>query len=58
MGRGFSLKSRVDLTEGPIFKNLLLFALPILLGTIVTQLYNVADSVRRMRWRRCRRRRR
>ena len=45
MGRGFSLKSRVDLTEGPIFKNLLLFALPILLGTIVTQLYNVADSV-------------
>lgn len=45
MGKGFSLKSRVDLTQGPIFKNLLLFALPILLGTIVTQLYNVADSM-------------
>lgn len=39
------LKSKVPLTEGPIFKNLLIFALPILLGTIVTQLYHVADSV-------------
>ena len=38
-------KSRVSLTEGPIFKNLLLFSVPILLGSIVTQLYNVADSV-------------
>ena len=36
---------RIDLTEGPIVKNLLRFAVPILLGTIVTQLYNVADSV-------------
>ncbi len=42
----FSLsKSRIDLTTGPIFLNLLRFAVPILLGTIVTQLYNVADSV-------------
>lgn len=38
-------KSRIDLTQGPIFGNLLLFAVPILLGTVVTQLYNVADSV-------------
>lgn len=38
-------KSKIDLTEGPIFKNLLLFSVPILLGSIVTQLYNVADSV-------------
>lgn len=38
-------KSRVSLVDGPIFRNLLIFALPILLGTIVTQLYNVADSV-------------
>ena len=36
---------RIDLTEGPIVKNLLRFAMPILLGTIVTQLYNVADSM-------------
>ena len=33
------------LTEGPVFTGLLRFAVPILLGTIVTQLYNVADSV-------------
>lgn len=39
------LKSRIDLTDGPIFKSLLIFAVPILLGSIVTQLYNVADSV-------------
>ena len=38
-------KQRIDLTEGPIVRNLLRFAMPILLGTIVTQLYNVADSV-------------
>lgn len=38
-------KGRIDLTEGPIVRNLLRFAVPILLGTIVTQLYNVADSV-------------
>lgn len=38
-------KSRIDLTQGPIYKNLLLFAVPILLGTVVTQLYHVADSV-------------
>ncbi|MBE5761683.1 MAG: MATE family efflux transporter [Clostridiales bacterium] len=38
-------KSRIDLTEGPIFSNLLKFAVPILLGSIVTQFYNIADSV-------------
>ena len=37
--------SKSSLTEGPVFANLLRFALPILLGSIVTQLYNVADSV-------------
>ena len=37
-------RRRIDLTEGPIVPGLLRFALPILLGTIVTQLYNVADS--------------
>ena len=46
MHRHFSLgKSRIDLTEGPIFKNLMVFTLPILLGAIVTQLYNVTDSI-------------
>lgn len=38
-------RNRVDLTEGPVFKNLIIFSIPILLGSIVTQLYNIADSV-------------
>jgi len=38
-------KNRTELTDGPIFKNLLIFTMPILLGSIVTQLYNVADSI-------------
>ena len=37
--------NRNVLTEGPVFTGLLRFAVPILLGSIVTQLYNVADSV-------------
>ncbi len=46
MSRSFVFtRSKVSLTQGPIVKNLLIFAVPILLGTIVTQLYNVADSV-------------
>jgi len=42
---GVLKRSRVNLTEGPIFKNLLIFAIPIFLGSIVTQFYNIADSV-------------
>lgn len=38
-------KTQVDLTRGPIFRKLLLFSLPILLGSIVTELYNVVDSM-------------
>lgn len=38
-------KTQMDLTKGPIFKNILLFSLPILLGAIVTELYHVVDSV-------------
>ena len=33
-----------DLTRGSIFKKLLLFALPIMAGNLVQQLYNVVDS--------------
>ena len=40
-----SHRGRADLLNGPIFKSLLLFSLPILLGSIVSQLYNVADSM-------------
>lgn len=39
------MRSRVDLTEGPIFSRLMTFAMPIFLGTIVNQMYNVADSM-------------
>ena len=38
-------RARMDLTRGPIFKTLLIFSLPILAGSVVTQLYNVADSI-------------
>ncbi len=34
-----------DMTRGPIFGQLLLFALPLLLGTIFQMLYNTVDSV-------------
>lgn len=33
-----------DLTSGPIIKSLLLFTLPILLGNLLQQLYNVVDT--------------
>ena len=39
------LNSKTDLTEGPIAKKLILFALPIIAGNIIIQLYNVADSI-------------
>ena len=35
----------IDLVSGPIFSNLIRFAIPILFGSIVTQFYNVADSM-------------
>ena len=45
MAAGVKARSQMDLTEGPIFRTLIKFTVPILLGTIVTQLYNLADSV-------------
>ena len=38
-------KARIDMTEGPIVSKLFAFSIPILLGSIVTQLYHVADSI-------------
>ena len=35
---------RNNLTEGPIWKSILLFALPILLGNLFQQFYNTFDS--------------
>lgn len=33
-----------DLTAGPIFKSLILFSLPMILGNLLQQIYNIADS--------------
>lgn len=33
-----------DLTSGPIFKSLILFSLPMILGNLLQQVYNIADS--------------
>ena len=38
-------KKRKDLTQGPVLKTLILFVLPMLGGSVVTQFYNLADSV-------------
>ena len=37
--------SQVDLLHGPILKSLLLFALPIMAGNLLQQLYNTADTI-------------
>ena len=37
--------SRNDLTEGPIVKKILVFALPIIAGNLLLQFYNVVDTV-------------
>ena len=36
---------RNPITEGCIWKGMLLFALPIMLGSLLQQLYNTADAV-------------
>ena len=38
-------KNTVLMTEGGIFKNLLLFALPLMLGNLLQQMYNAVDSI-------------
>jgi putative MATE family efflux protein len=42
---GNRMSASIDLTKGPIVKNLIAFALPIVAGNIIMQLYNVADSI-------------
>lgn len=39
------MKNTTDMTEGVIWKQLLLFALPIFLSNLFQQLYNVTDSI-------------
>lgn len=39
-----STKKSVDLTEGPIVKNIITFTIPLFLGQLLQQLYNIADA--------------
>ena len=36
---------RIDMTDGPIMRNILLFALPLVLGNILQQLYTTVDTL-------------
>ena len=38
-------KEKRDLTVGPVGKTILGFALPLLIGNLLQQLYNLADSI-------------
>ena len=38
-------KEKISMTEGPVWKNLVRFAIPILLGNLLQQLYNAVDSL-------------
>lgn len=40
----FKKKSNVDLIEGPIVKNILLFAIPLFMGQLLQQFYNMVDA--------------
>ena len=41
-----------DLTTGNITSKLWMFALPLMLGNVMQQFYNLADTWDRMRWQR------
>ena len=45
MSSKIGIKKTVDLTEGSIPKKLLLFALPLIIGNILQQFYNIVDTV-------------
>lgn len=36
---------RHDLTKGPVVKSMLLFAIPMILGNLLQQCYNIADTL-------------
>jgi putative MATE family efflux protein len=38
-----SLRNRIDMTQGPLFKNILLFILPLMASNLLHQFYNAAD---------------
>lgn len=40
-----SVMIKGDLTKGPVMKTMLLFAVPMILGNLLQQCYNVADTL-------------
>ena len=34
-----------DLTQGPVMRSMLLFAVPMILGNLLQQCYNIADTL-------------
>lgn len=42
---GMDKRHTMDLTDGPVFKKLIIFVIPIVLSGVLQQLYNSADSV-------------
>lgn len=44
--RNNCMKSRqIQLTEGNILKTLLLFSIPMIVGNLLQQIYNIADTI-------------
>lgn len=39
------MKASSNLTEGPIFKTMMLFAFPMILGNLLQQIYNIVDTI-------------
>lgn len=39
------MRQTVDFTEGSIPKKIFLFALPLMIGSVLQQLYNVVDTI-------------
>jgi Na+-driven multidrug efflux pump len=39
------MNKNITLTEGKILKNLILFALPMMAGNLLQQIYNIADTM-------------
>ena len=40
-----SLKKNIDMTEGPFFKKMIMFAIPLVISGVIQSLYNAADMI-------------
>ena len=40
-----SQKGKIDMTTGHIMKNIILFAIPIIIGNVLQQLYTTVDAL-------------